>query len=92
MGQDCRRLVLVGDSFGNIFNGAVNRIRDYAQINAQLQLNGPDDQWFVRGFVQNLGDSNSITGLAVNDQSQGLATNIFTLEPRRYGIAAGVKF
>ncbi len=85
-------LIYVGDSFGNIFNGAVNRIRGYTQINAQLQLNAADDRWFVRGFIQNLGDSSSITGLAVNDQSQGLATNIFTLEPRRYGIAAGFKF
>ena len=52
----------------------------------------PTQRWFVRGFVQNLTDNNSITGLAVNDQSQGVATNIFTLEPRRYGIAAGFKF
>ena len=85
-------LIYVGDSFGNIFNGPVNRIRGYSQINAQVQLNGPDERWFVRGFVQNLTDNDSITGLAVNDQSQGVATNIFTLEPRRYGIAAGFKF
>jgi hypothetical protein len=46
----------------------------------------------VRAFVSNIFDSNSITGQYVTDQSSGLFTNIFTLEPRRYGIAAGFKF
>jgi hypothetical protein len=73
-------------------NSWCNQINGYAQINAQLQLNGDQDRWFARAFVQNLTDSSPITGLAVNDQSQGLATNIFTLEPRRFGVSLGVKF
>lgn len=85
-------VIYVGDSYGNIFNGRVNKIKGYSQINAQVQLNGPDEKWFVRGFVQNIGNSNATTGLYVTDQSSGLFTNIFTLEPRRYGIAAGFKF
>ena len=92
-------LIFTGNSFGSIFNGttpgqtaAVNRIPSYTQINAQIQLNGKDDHWFVRGYIQNLSDSNSVTGQYVTDQSSGLYTNIFTLEPRRYGIAGGVRF
>ena len=42
--------------------------------------------------VQNLFDKDSITGLYVTDQSSGNFTNIFTLEPRRYGVAAGFRF
>lgn len=85
-------LTYTGDSFGNIFNGRVNKINGYAQANAQIQLNGNDDRWFVRGFIQNIFDNNATTGLYVTDQSSGLFTNIFTLEPRRYGISAGFKF
>jgi outer membrane receptor protein involved in Fe transport len=85
-------IVLTGTSTGNIFNGAVNRIPSYTQINAQVQIDGPDRRWFIRGFVQNLGNSNPITGLYVTDQSSGNFTNIFTLEPRRYGVAAGFRF
>lgn len=81
-----------GESFGNIFNGRVNRIKGFVQANAQIQLNGADDRWYVRGFVQNIFDSNSTTGLYLTDQSSGLFTNIFTLDPRRYGIGAGIKF
>lgn len=85
-------LTYTGDSSGNIFNGRVNEIAGYAQANAQIQLNGPDNRWFARAFIQNIFDSNSTTGLYVTDQSSGLFTNIFTLDPRRYGIAVGVNF
>jgi len=85
-------LTYTGDSYGNIFNGRINKVAGYAQANAQVQLSGVDDKWYVRGFVQNIFDSSSTTGLYVTDQSSGLYTNIFTLEPRRYGIAAGFKF
>jgi outer membrane receptor protein involved in Fe transport len=85
-------MAYTGESYGSIFNGNVNRIKGYAQVNAQVQLNGPDEKWYVRGFIQNVFDANSVTGLYITDQSSGNYTNIFTLEPRRYGIAAGVKF
>jgi iron complex outermembrane receptor protein len=81
-----------GDSTGTIFNLNVDRIPGYEVVNAQLQLNAPDDRFFVRGFVQNLTNNNATTGLYVTDQSSGLFTNIFTIEPRRYGVAAGFRF
>jgi iron complex outermembrane recepter protein len=85
-------LIYTGQSFGNIFNGNVNKIQGYSQVNAQIQLNGRADRWFLRAYVQNLSDASPITGLAVGDQAQGVFTNIFTLEPRRFGLTAGVKF
>ena len=82
-----------GDQWGTIFNkNPIDRIRGYEVVNAQVQLNAPDDRFYVRGFVQNLTSNNATTGLYVTDQSSGLFTNIFTVEPRRYGIAAGFKF
>lgn len=85
-------LTYTGDSSGNIFNGRINEIAGYAQANAQIQLNGPDRRWFARAFIQNIFDSSSVTGLYVTDQSSGLFTNIFTLDPRRYGVAVGFNF
>jgi outer membrane receptor protein involved in Fe transport len=85
-------LIYTGDSYGNIFNGRVNKVKGYSQINAQLQLNGVNDRWFARAWIQNLTNNNAITGLYVTDQSSGLFTNVFTLEPRRYGLTAGFKF
>lgn len=85
-------LSYTGEQFGNVFNGNVNRIEPFVQANAQIQLNGRDDRWFVRAFIQNIFDDNSVTGLYLTDASSGNFTNIFTLEPRRYGVGAGVRF
>jgi hypothetical protein len=81
-----------GETTGNVFNGNVNSIDSFVQANAQIQLDGPDSRWYVRGYIQNIFDSTAVTGLYVTDQSSGNYTNIFTLEPRRYGIAAGFRF
>lgn len=81
-----------GGFFARSFNRPVDRVDGYEVINAQIQLNGPKERWFARAFVQNLTANDAITGQYVTDQSSGLFTNVFTLEPRRYGVAAGVKF
>ncbi|QPC98100.1 TonB-dependent receptor [Qipengyuania soli] len=85
-------VAFTGEQYGNVFNGRVNRIEPFFQANASIQLNGSDDRWFVRGFVQNIFNDDSVTGLYVTDASSGLFTNVFTLDPRRYGIAVGAKF
>ena len=85
-------LTFTGASNGTIFNGVIDRLPAFTQLNAQLQLDGPDKKWFLRGFIQNITNGNPVTGLYVTDQSSGNFTNVFTLEPRRYGIAAGFKF
>ncbi|HEU4820041.1 MAG TPA: TonB-dependent receptor [Qipengyuania sp.] len=85
-------VTFTGEQYGNVFNGNVNRIEPFVQANAQIQLNGMDNRWYVRGFVQNIFDSDSVTGLYVTDASSGLFSNIFTLDPRRYGVAVGVNF
>ena len=85
-------LSLTGEQYGNVFNGRVNRIEPFVQANAQVQLNLMDDNLWVRGFIQNIFDSDSVTGQYVTDASSGLFTNIFTLDPRRYGIGVGAKF
>ena len=85
-------LSYTGDFYGSIFNTEVNRVRGYEVVNAQIQFNARDDRFFVRGFVQNLTNNDAITGQYVTDQSSGLFTNVFTIDPRRYGVAAGFKF
>ncbi|WP_324826728.1 TonB-dependent receptor [Qipengyuania zhejiangensis] len=85
-------VAFTGEQYDNVFNGRVNRIEPFVQANASIQLNSANDTWFVRGFVQNIFDSDSVTGLYVTDASSGLFSNIFTLDPRRYGIAIGAKF
>ena len=84
-------VIMTGETYGNIFNGSINQIDGYWQANAQVQLNGADDKWFVRAFVQNMFDDDATTGLYVTDQSSGNYTNIFTLEPRRLWYCGGLQ-
>lgn len=60
-------------------------------VNAQVQLNGREDRWFARLFVQNLGDEDNITGTTEGDPSTGLGTSIFLVEPRLYGLTLGAR-
>jgi hypothetical protein len=56
----------------------------------QATLNGRDDKWFVRAFVQNIEDDDNIVGAYVTDPAAGLFTNVFLNEPRLYGLTLGV--
>lgn len=85
-------VAMTGESTGSVFNGVANSIDSYWQANASVQLEGPDRRWYLRAFVQNMFDQDAVTGQYVTDQSSGLYTNVFTLEPRRFGVAAGFKF
>ena len=81
-----------GGLYASIFNQNIDRVPGYEVINMQVQLNARADRYYIRGFVQNLTNNNAITGQYVTDQSSGLFTNIFTIDPRRYGVAVGFKF
>ena len=81
-----------GELYSRALNTVVDRVQGYEIVNAQLQFNGPGNRYFVRGFVQNLTNNDAITGKFLADQSTGLFTNLFVLEPRRYGLAAGFAF
>ena len=91
--RSARRLSLIPATSGRAASTSRStRSTGYEVVNAQIQVNGKDERWFARAFVQNLTANDAITGQYVTDQSSGLFTNVFTLEPRRYGVAAGVKF
>ena len=81
-----------GGFFARPQNLLIDRIPSFDQINAQIQFTAPDNRFFVRAFVQNLENDDSITGQYLTDPASGLFTNVFTLEPRRYGLAAGFNF
>ena len=81
-----------GEFYSRPQNSPIDRIPNFEQINAQIRFNGPDNRYFARLFVQNLQNNDSITGQFLTDPAAGLYTNIFTLEPRRYGASIGFNF
>ncbi|MFC0590434.1 TonB-dependent receptor [Novosphingobium aquiterrae] len=85
-------LHMTGNSWGSNFNTARDKISAYEIVNAQIILSGPDSKFSARAFVSNVFDSQAITGKYITDPSSALFTNIYTLDPRTYGVAVGFKF
>ena len=80
------------DSQARIYNSPIDRIESWDIINAQITLTPDDYRWFFKVFVQNLNDDDNITGMFLNSAALGLSTNVFLMEPRRYGATFGISF
>lgn len=80
------------DNQGRIYNSPVDRIESWDILNAQITLAPEDQRWFFKVFVQNLADDDNITGMYLDAAAVGLSTNVFLLEPRRYGATFGITF
>lgn len=79
--------------WGRIFNrDPIDRISSFDIWNAQITLNSADEVWYMRVFIQNIENDDDVIGLYVTDASSGLFTNVFTTEPRRYGVILGARF
>jgi iron complex outermembrane recepter protein len=78
--------------YGRIFNLASDRLPGFTLVNARLTAASPDGRFSGSVWVQNLTDKTAVTGLYVTDQSTGLFRNVFTTEPRRFGVTLGAKF
>lgn len=81
-----------GGSYARIFNTESDRLRGYQVVNTSLTVASPNRRFDVQLFVKNLTDSQPITDAYLTDDSSGLFTNTFTLEPRTYGVAVTERF
>jgi outer membrane receptor protein involved in Fe transport len=79
-------------SFITVFNDPADKVSSYDNMNAQLQLNAPDNLWYARLWIKNIQDKANVTGGWVSDPSSGLFTNEFVSDPRTYGITLGAHF
>jgi outer membrane receptor protein involved in Fe transport len=80
------------DSQARIYNSPIDRIESWDNINAQITLAPDTYRWYFKVFVQNLNDDDNITGQFLNSAALGLSTNVFLMEPRRYGATFGINF
>jgi outer membrane receptor protein involved in Fe transport len=78
--------------YARVFNTVEDKISSWDEVNAQIQLNSPDNFWYARGWIKNALNKKNITGSYTGSDSQGLFTNLFVEEPRTYGITLGAHF
>jgi outer membrane receptor protein involved in Fe transport len=80
------------EMYARLFNREIDKIDDWDVWNAQAYLTSPNNTWYVRAFVKNIADDDNPVGMYLTDPSSGLFTNVFTIEPRTYGLAVGYNF
>ncbi len=80
------------EMYGRNFNKDVDRIEEWDIWNAQATLMSSDESWYARAYVKNITNDDHLVGMFVTDPSSGLFTNVFTIEPRTYGLALGYNF
>jgi iron complex outermembrane receptor protein len=80
------------EMYTRLFNRPVDKIDSWDIWNAQITMTSPDDTWYVRAFIKNIADDDHQVGAYLTGASSGLWTNVFTIEPRTYGMALGYNF
>ncbi len=80
------------EMYARLFNRPVDKIGDWDVWNAQANLVSPGGSWYIRAYVKNIADEDHLVGMYLTDPSSGLFTNVFTIEPRTFGLAVGYNF
>jgi outer membrane receptor protein involved in Fe transport len=75
-----------GNSFARIYNDKpYDQIHAYTNLNLALIFTNQDG-WQAMAYLKNVFDTTAITGTFLNSDDTALTTNIFTTDPRLFGI------
>ncbi|MHB8528989.1 MAG: TonB-dependent receptor [Caulobacteraceae bacterium] len=80
------------NSWARIYNAVNDRLQSYDVVNATLTFANLDDGVDLQLFVKNAFNNQPITGTYVTDPTSGLFQNVFTLDPRTYGVMLTKRF
>jgi outer membrane receptor protein involved in Fe transport len=62
-----------------------DELRGYSNINLALIFTNQDG-WQAMAYVKNVFDTTALTGTFLNSDDTALTTNVFTTDPRLFGI------
>ena len=75
-----------GNSFARVFNDKpYDQLHGYTNVNLSLIFTNQDG-WQAMAYMKNVFDTTAITGAFLNSDDTGLSTNIFTTDPRLFGL------
>lgn len=78
--------------YSRLFNKPIDEIDAWSIWNAQATYTSAEGDWYAKAFIQNILDEDYVTGMFTQDASTGLFSNVYTLEPRLYGVTFGFNF
>jgi outer membrane receptor protein involved in Fe transport len=74
------------DSWARVWNAVNDFLQSYHNVNATLTFDNARAAVSVQFWVKNLFNAQPITGVYLTDQTSGLFQNVFTLDPRTFGV------
>ncbi len=73
-------------SWWRVFNDKTyDKLRGYSNVNLALILTSASG-WQMMGYLKNVFNTTAITGAFLNSDDTALTTNVFTTDPRLYGL------
>lgn len=79
-------------SYARIFNTVTDQLHSYDNVNATLTLDNRPLGLNFQIYVKNAFNKQPLTDTYLTDASSGLFTNVFTLDPRTFGVSATKRF
>jgi outer membrane receptor protein involved in Fe transport len=74
------------NSYWRVFNDSdYDKLRGYTNVNLALIFTNQDG-WQAMAYIKNVLDTTAITGAFLNSDDTSLTTNVFTTDPRLFGI------
>ncbi|MHB8528987.1 MAG: TonB-dependent receptor, partial [Caulobacteraceae bacterium] len=73
-------------SYARVFNAVNDYLQPYHVVNATLTFSNVSDGVDLQLFVKNAFNAQPITGVYLTNDTSGLFQNVFTLDPRTYGV------
>jgi outer membrane receptor protein involved in Fe transport len=74
-------------SFARVFNAVNDFLQPYHVVNASITLASQPMGLEVQLWAKNLFNAQPITGVYLTNDTSGLFQNVFTLDPRTYGVS-----
>jgi outer membrane receptor protein involved in Fe transport len=78
--------------FAREFNTATDVIKSWGVTNLQLRATSPKGDIEVKAFVKNLGNSDNVTNIIIEDALIGSYRNLRFLDPRTMGVQVQYNF
>lgn len=80
------------ESFFRIYNTKYDRLQSWDNLNLSTTLMNPGSGLMLQAYVKNVFDDTPISGAFTNSDDTQLTTNVFTLDPRIWGVNITKRF
>lgn len=80
------------DSYFRVYNTEYDEVRGWGNLNMSVTWEHPQSNLMVQAYVKNVLDDDPIMDAFTNSDDSLLTTNVFTLDPRLWGVSLTKRF